>query len=802
MILYKTKEECESAIKTLRDLGYEVPQNILDQYKAFCDKDKSLKNSSTPIYDKLVAEYPYGEMPLEKKDCIEGTVKQLLEEGENAEEPGLLLGKIQCGKTDTFEDIIGLAFDKGIDITIVFTKGTKPLAQQTLKRMKNDYRFFKASDDLEQKATINIYDIMDVWSNLKQANIDRGKTIFICKKETTNLKHLIEMFTLKSPFLKDKKVLIVDDEADFASRNYIKAKSAGKDSIYNVNIEMAKISQQIDEFRKIPKFCRYLQVTATPYCLYLQPQGELNLCGNIVKPFRPRFTTLVPIHAKYIGGDEYFVEAKNVDSMYYHLHHPISKKCIDIMGHEDKRYLNAEVSSPNIYDLTYALISYFVATAIRRIQERKKVKDFKTSALFHVDISKQDHEWQEKLIKRLIDSLKKTFIEHDTKDYRIMNAFADNIDDFKESIRKGKKAGLINVEMPFKEEIEAEIKNILEQNNYHIQVVNSDQSLVTLLNEETGELSLDNAVNIFIGGNVLDRGVTIKNMLCFFYGRDPKTFQQDTVLQHARMYGARSKEDMAVTRFHTTDSIYQILRRMNELDSQLRDWFIKGKDQNDLNAVFVGYDKNIKPCAAQKIKASNTLTLKGHTVVLPSGFWTGSNTNIKKTIAKIDNLVETCPNYNKKDANGFIEMEKDTVKEILNLIESTYVFDDIHHNLEHKDDIKEILCALEYCASKSDGKVYVVQKLDREMSRLRANGGYIDAPADGHSDLPDARAKAINVPVLILTKQKGKKEEKEIGNNTKINIGWNDAPFYWPIFISQKNIEPVMFSFDQDKAKK
>lgn len=53
---------------------------------------------------------------------------------------------------------------------------------------------------------------------------------------------------------------------------------------------MAKISQQIDDFRKIPEFCRYLQVTATPYCLYLQPQGELNLNGNIVKPFKPRFT--------------------------------------------------------------------------------------------------------------------------------------------------------------------------------------------------------------------------------------------------------------------------------------------------------------------------------------------------------------------------------------------------------------------------------------------------------------------------------------------------------------------------------
>ena len=145
---YNTLQECEVAIQTVKDLGYPVPEWMQRQYNAFKATEKAKEiamDSETPIYDTLVANYPYGTMPDEKKKCIEDTVSQLLEEGERAEEPGLLLGKIQCGKTDTFEDIIGLAFDKGIDVTIVFTKGTKPLAQQTIRRMKNDYRFFKAS---------------------------------------------------------------------------------------------------------------------------------------------------------------------------------------------------------------------------------------------------------------------------------------------------------------------------------------------------------------------------------------------------------------------------------------------------------------------------------------------------------------------------------------------------------------------------------------------------------------------------------------------------------------------------------
>ncbi len=87
-------------------------------------------------------------------------------------------------------------------------------------------------------------------------------------------------------------------------------------------------------------------------------------------------------------------------------------------------------------------------------------------------------------------------------------------------------------------------------------------------------------------------------MLCCFYGRNPGSFQQDTVLQHARMYGARSKEDMAVTRLHTTERIHKVLSRMNEMDEQLRQWFIEGKDQLEPNAIFIGYDKEFKPCAS------------------------------------------------------------------------------------------------------------------------------------------------------------------------------------------------------------
>lgn len=810
-VIFDNKEQCLKTIEAFKAAGYEPTESMLKQLKAFEDAEKAKSvatNSDTPIWSTLKAHYPYGTMPQEKIDCVESTVDQLLEEGPRSEEPGLLLGKIQCGKTDTFEDIIGLAFDRGVDIAIVITKGTKALVNQTIMRMKHDYRFFKESDDLAQRATINIFDIMKIKSGLKRTQAN-SKIVIVSKKNAKNLEHLINLFETKSPFLKKKKVLIVDDEADFASRNY---RAVKHEEILDENgipvrqkreLDMARISQQIDDFRKVPEWCRYLQVTATPYCLYLQPSGELNLNGNFVKPFRPRFTSLVPVHDKYIGGDEYFFKSQNPNSMYSHLFHQVEQKCIEVMGKVDRRYIKEGISSGNIYGLTYALVSFFMATAIRRIQVRENEnKDYRSSAVFHVEIDKKNHEWQQTLINRLIKSIKDVIVNEDQLDRRIWTAIDVNYQDFVDANKKGRAKTneqpepLITVELPSKEEVLDEIRDIFnpKKHNYHVQLVNSDEQMDSLLNEETGELRLDTAANIFIGGNILDRGVTIKNMLCFFYGRNPKNFQQDTVLQHARMYGARSKEDMAVTRLHTTSDIHSILVRINELDEQLRQWFISGKDKEEPNAVFIGFDKHIKPCATSKIKASNALTIKPQKRFVPSGFWTGYKTAISKTIEKIDRLITESPDYHNQDKDGIFTIDRDLAQEVLELIESTYVYDSKFYNMHHKNDIKEMLCAMHRCLEGTDGKLFALHRVDRELNRIRQNGAFIDAPDDGRTDLKPARDKAIDNPLLMFIKEKG---EKNIDQQTGENVGWNNAPFYWPVLLAQQNVSPAMFAIDQ-----
>ena len=731
---------------------------------------------------KINSVFPYSK---ELCDCIENTAKSLLSNKPNAIEPVLLLGKIQCGKTNTFENIIGLCFDHGIDVCIVMTKGTRTLASQTLNRLLRDFHWFKPDGTLNQKGRVEIYDILEKFkkNGLQESVAKRSKIIIVCKKETTNIKHLINLFNVKSPYLKKKKVLVVDDEADFASCNFRRT--------HNVST-MAKISSQIMEFLSIPEYCRYLQVTATPYALYLQPDGYLNLDSNgLVPHFKPRHTELVPVHDKYVGGKQYFEESEDDNSMYSNLFVPVDEKCINILGKRNARYTNNGIASDNLKSITKTLVFYFTAAAIRSIQMEKQNLECFTSCLVHVDTDKDAHEWQKDLSMKLIEDIKRGFLYeiNDKADLRLEEMYDIAYDDFKDSNAKAQRSGIKDIDLPSKQEIRDRIIRIFKDNDYSVKIINSDNEVSENLNDN-GQLRLDNTANIFIGGSILDRGITIDNMLCFFYGRDPKNFQMDTVLQHARMYGNRSKEDMAVTRFFTTNSIYIFLKRIHQIDEDLRyqlSQMVGDEDiDSDFAAKFIGYDKHIKPCANSKIKLSNVTMITPSQRILPYGFQTGSKTAISKTIAEIDSIVKSATGFEK---NGFFEMDVAVAQDIIKKIRSTFIYEDntvCTFNAGLEWDVNEMLAAIEYSLQDKDSPKVLIHYADnRNMSRIRESGKYIDAPDDGNSDTSPSRAAAVDYPVLMLLRQNGKKED-----------GWRDAPFYWPILVVPKNIKKVMYALN------
>lgn len=708
------------------------------------------------FFSEFIKDSRYGKRDIE---VISETVKSLLDSETNLDRPGMLLGKIQSGKTKTFIAILALAFDNGFDGAIILTKGTKALSKQTIERITKEFR------DFTNREMLQPYDVMTMPQKLTGYEISQ-KLVFVAKKQPDNMSRLIDCFS--SPSLSEKKILIVDDEADYASIGFKKTKEEG--------VEINTTTKQIDELRKLIKKSSFLQVTATPYSLYLQPE-EVEVQGLEFKPIKPAFTQLVPVNQDYVGGDYYFNDALDSDSVASHLYIPITRQELEVLQKPDRRKFKIEdaLKSNSISSLRLAITSFIVGGCIRRLQDQKdSVSPSKYSFLIHTEANKNAHTWQEEIVNALYEKISNAIkIDPATCDSLFTTAYHE----FKNSIE------LDGFYLPTLNEVLHLAKQSISEEWLMITKVNSERQIEELLDAD-GQLKLRTPLNIFIGGQILDRGVTITNLIGFYYGRRPKIYQQDTVLQHSRMYGFRPKKDLAVTRFYTEPGIYAAMKAMHECDSALRASF--ENSDGDQSVVFIRKDEGglIRACSPNKILLSKVTTLRPYRRILPFGFQTDYPSYLKPVISSIDKKLTELGYLNEEpflidisEATCLVRMIQKTLK---SEIEEGYNFD-----------WDAAVAMLNYLSCLSTeltcfGKVWCLIRTDRNLSRTKSSGSHIqysDAPDTARTETKVAKEVAINNPMLILIKQRGSEES-----------GWRGSPFYWPVIYAQKNLKTVIFS--------
>lgn len=714
-------------------------------------------NTNRRFYSELRKKKGYN---ISTRNCIEETVRKLLNNRTTNENPGMLLGKIQSGKTRTFIGVTALGFDNGYDVTVVLTKGTKALAQQTYQRLKKDF------SDLIEEDQVQIFDIMNLPDNLTRYELDQ-KLIFIVKKEKNNLTRLYRALFETYPELAKKKILIIDDEADFASVGFRKTDK----EIY----EMNTIAKLIDDLRQNLQESDFLQVTATPYSLYLQPNESITLSGFTFKPVKPAFTVLVPVGSGYIGGDYYFKESEDDDTVAFYLHEEIKEDELEILKKPDRRRFKIEdaLTSNRITSLRDAMIKFIVGGVIRRLQHKNaRQKQKKYSFIIHTEQSKAAHQWQEEIVIELKAQL---FNAMNEEPIYFQGLMKKSYDQFVPSLSK------LKCYIPQFDDVNYFVREALKNDHIMITKVNSEQDVNQLL-DESGQLKLRVPLNIFIGGQILDRGITIGNLIGFYYGRNPNQFQQDTVLQHSRMFGYRPIEDLALTRFYTTANIYDVMRRIHEVDTSLR---IAIENTSNDSVVFIQKDlaNQIVPCSPNKILLSKVTALKPHKRLLPIGFQTGPKTRIQKTVTLIDEKVNRIIGNEEKEPKL---ISLDDAIDIIKSINETY---DKYKGL--KWDVDAFLASIEHLSKnipeKDKGKVWLIVRNDRNISRIREKSGKFedapDTPKGKDSELRIAKQIGIEHPVLILLRQNGLVEK-----------GWRGTPFWWPVLVTPEQTPPVLFA--------
>jgi hypothetical protein len=685
--------------------------------------------------------------------CVDHVVKQLEDVSTSSDRPGILLGKIQSGKTRAFIGVIARAFDRGFDLSVVFTKGTKTLSAQTVARIASDLREFIDDDE------ILVFDIMQQPGKLTRSE-QRRKLVIVAKKQAKNLERIIHFFDRQYPDLKGRKVLIVDDEADLASIRFVRKKD-------QPDVEQGKIAAQMDALRRLVGKVAYLQVTATPYSLYLQPDNyEIPPEGGYVfKPKKPAFTELLPIHGAYVGGDDFFATPAENDPRSF-LFVEVQRDEQDALRREDQRRIRKErvLDSPNTIGLVRAIVTFVLAACLRRWQQSQAgEKRRKYAMVIHNDTQKAAHAWQDQVIEWVFDAATNAA----TNDPKTLKPIFDAA--FADLTRSIKADGgqFPETRQAFEMFIDA-----LQSGDVVQETVNSDNAVMALL-DERAELKLRTPFNIFVGGNILDRGITIPNLIAFYYGRNPRTMQADTVLQHSRMYGNRDRRDLAVTRFYTSRDLYDRLYTINEFENTLRGAFESGAHEQGVVFIQADPTSRVRPCAPNKVLLSNVVAVRPAGLYLPTGF----ETRPSKELAAADRELKAIIPRGVADSQKFAEIDKGTALHIIAIIEKTLEFSDSEFEWDAMRGL------LDYYSDKRDGgngRVLLLVETGRKLSREKSGD------KSGLSILGGGAIRALILDphrpkvALILLQQEG--------------TGWSGHPFWWPILAAPGTVEPCVFA--------
>ncbi len=354
-------------------------------------------------------------------------------------------------------------------------------------------------------------DFRDQESFLQRIKV--GVCAIVTTKNAGLLKTVIENF--KKGNVKGLSCLIIDDEADQASLNTRALKDDGTRSAIN---------DRIVELRSFFAKNTYLQVTATPQALFLQTPGH---------DFRPKFTVLSHPGAAYVGGEDFFGEGSSLVREF-----DLNDIAILAPGAQPTPTLEIPKS------LVRALDTFLIGATFKRLLEA----DQNCAFLCHVSTRTDDH-------KHIVDLLRRYKID-----------LADGTKEHKPAILERLKIAYDDLATTH-----AGVKGTSFDQLVEAIAFFSPGITVKLVNGETDEdVAVKSPYNLFVGGNKLGRGVTIKNLLVSYYGRNPKRPQADTVLQHARMYGYR-RSDIGLLRLFLPQELHVVFKAIHKMEIGLRD---------------------------------------------------------------------------------------------------------------------------------------------------------------------------------------------------------------------------------------
>ena len=519
----------------------------------------------------------------------------------------LLVGKVQSGKTSNLELLTALAFDNGYNLLIIYGGYDTELLRQCTERFGATFDSASGDDIVESDTPIvfttntvtkGSNPIACLTADFAVDLLEEGRPIIItCLKNSRVLSKVNRLLrTLVN--VPNIKPFIIDDEGDQASLNTAKKKEKGTPT-YNA----------IKAMKGILGNPLYLSVTATP---------QANIFQDDISALIPASVHLIQPGVGYNGASIYHLSENEIIQS-----------------------IAEEQSSTTISDPLRKAIYYFiVASAIKQLMAEKK-KEKLSDMIIHVDRKVSEHG---ALYSCVNDELKNIKAAFENK---------DDVDGYTFYLNKLKNSytlytsEVIQSQFPFDNALLEELAICIKKTGVILQ---------NGLGKETKETERTKWHKIYIGGDLLQRGLTFPNLIVSYFTRFAKSGgNMDTTLQRARWFGYRSKY-LDLCKIFTTDEISKEFTVLAEVEDDLWEQFEDvEKGLLEIKDIIIQAENTKqKPTAKNKAKFKK-ISFRNRWV--KQKFIVTNDTERSTNNEYIQNLITSVTNWNKTTNGSNIGVE-------------------------------------------------------------------------------------------------------------------------------------------------
>ena len=420
---------------------------------------------------------------------------------------GLVIGKVQSGKTAIYMGVVSKALDTGFKVIIILTGIHEILRRQTFTRIQEEIGtegiHYHTSDETDFRSMH-----AKIANDLEKSN---DKHLFIIKKNSSVLKNLIYFLKKnKDKELYDSRAIIIDDEADNASIN---TKQDEDPTITNKSIR-----KLLNCFAAKA----YIGYTATPYANVFIEKDVIH--KSLEDDIFPKdFIITLPISEDYCGSNKFFPK-----------------------DHKKNPLFNLFENDETLV-LFSAIQKFILSTSIRR--SRGIINEHNTM-LIHDSFRIADHASLCDTVEGMVTNLSGMLYNPNNSLVNILKSlYFDEYVEVSKLYSKNDKW----------EKIQQEIKNVI--SSIEVVMINSIGQELYYPDDET-------KTYIAIGGNKLSRGLTLEGLTISVFSRNSK--QYDTLMQMGRWFGYRSAY-LDLCRIIVPTDVYEKFEEINLADDDLYD---------------------------------------------------------------------------------------------------------------------------------------------------------------------------------------------------------------------------------------